>query len=141
VTVVSAYPSTKDLWQTGKSFYLGDLTTRDEGHIIVVSSLEDGFGDHPKFAEFLSYDLRDLEAIIDQDSVEDPLAIVAAIAVKRITLKKRITVVTKENNIPCINIKNFEIVPTFPEKILKNRSVVILKDSYVLPVVEEGSKQ
>ena len=63
VSIISAYPSIKDLWQTGKVFYTGDIVTKKGGHIFVVSPIEDGFGDHADFVEFLKYDLEELKSL------------------------------------------------------------------------------
>ena len=138
VSIISAYPSIKDLWQTGKVFYTGDIVTKKGGHIFVVSPIEDGFGDHADFVEFLKYDLEELKSLIHQRVTRVPLVIGAAIAVREILDNKKITLVTHNKNVSTLRIGNFEIVHDFEELETKGKDLIVLEDSYVLPVIQSG---
>nr|WP_312058971.1 lactate racemase domain-containing protein [Fervidobacterium pennivorans] len=146
ITVLSAYPSTKDLWQTGKAFYIGDLVTKSGGTMIILSPLEDGRGDHGEYLNLLHCDLKDLLNAVHKRVVDDPLAIVAAIATKRILRKKRIVLLTDNRNFENKKIDSFEIIPMsvlqmeeYLSDLLSSTNndykIVVIGDSYVLPKV------
>ncbi|MBN2218791.1 MAG: DUF2088 domain-containing protein, partial [Kosmotogaceae bacterium] len=81
VTVISSYPSITDFWQCGKALYTSDLITKDGGDIVMVSTLDEGFGDHPLFASLLRLEANEILEKLDMITTEDPLAYVAAYAV------------------------------------------------------------
>jgi nickel-dependent lactate racemase len=146
MTIISAYPSTKDFWQTGKAFYTGDLVTETGGEIIVVSPLSDGLGDHHKYLNLLQYNIEDLLDAMNKRLIEDPLAAVAAVATKRILREKKITLLTTNKNFENKRIDNLKIVSMSIREIeeylnellrkMHNKcKILIVGDSYVLPRV------
>jgi len=76
--------------------------------------------------------------LIHQRVTRDPLVIGAAIAVREILDNKKITLVTHNKNVSTLRIGNFEIVHDFEELETKGKDLIVLEDSYVLPVIQSG---
>lgn len=142
VTVISSYPSTTDFWQGGKALYTADLLTKDGGDIVVVSPLEEGFGDHPLFASLLHKKSTEILVELDRVTTEDPLAYVAAYAVKSIMERKKIHLISDTKHawkFEKVGLKvRKDLQVTLDQLIGKNTAVAVMRNSLVLPEVDDN---
>ncbi len=140
VTFISSYPSVNDFWQSGKALYTADLITKDGGKIVMISPLFEGFGDHPVFAQMLRKNsgkiLKELESL----SGEDPLAYVAAYAVKKIMEKKEIHIISETEYVEDFKKIGLKITgesePLEKEVLDKNLKVIVLNNCLILPKIK-----
>lgn len=140
ITVISSYPSTTDFWQGGKALYTADLITKDGGDIIMVSPLNEGFGDHPAFAKLLRLKSAEILEELDGLTAQDPLAYVAAYAVKNIMERKRVHIVSDTAYRSMFDEIGLSVHDDLQKTIdsikAKDREIVVLENSYILPQVE-----
>lgn len=141
VTVISAYPSVTDFWQGGKALYTADLITKDGGDIVLVAPLEEGFGDHPVFARLLTNRSEEILSELDKLSSDDPLAYVAAYAVKDIMERKRVHIVsdtTYDSLFEFVGLKvHRDLQAVIDSTVISSRTTIVLENSYTLPQVGE----
>lgn len=138
IAIISAFPATIDIWQSGKGFYLGDMVVKDKGTIILVTPLDEGKGDHPDFLSMLNIEPFRIKNILEQNLITDPLAAVAAYAVRNIAERCVLRIVSTNSTIQHEKILNHEVTDNFQnvidESLSRNDSdVVIFHDIYVLP--------
>ncbi len=137
VTFISSYPSVNDFWQSGKALYTADLITKDSGRIIMISPLFEGFGDHPIFAKKLCKSSDEILESLNNLKGEDPLAFVAAYAVKKIMEKKKISIISEtkySEEFKKIGIDiNLEVDSFVNEIVDKNLKVIVLNNTLILP--------
>ncbi len=138
IAIISSFPSTMDLWQSGKGFYLGDMITKDGGTIILVTTLDDGLGDHPNFLSILNKESFQIKYLLNQNLISDPLAAVSAYAIRNIANRCTLRIVSTNPNIQNIRILDQEITPNIQNVITESLTqdtsdVALLNDIYVLP--------
>lgn len=138
LAVVSAYPATYDLWQSGKGFYLGDIVTKDGGVIILVTYLNELEGGHPEFLSLLDLEPQRIKKLLDKNLINDPLAAVAAYAVSNINKRCILRVVSANSDAQQVKILGHKITDDLQMLIDKalnkgTKNVVIIDDIYVLP--------
>ncbi|RLL91351.1 hypothetical protein BG32_04155 [Mesotoga sp. HF07.pep.5.2.highcov] len=139
VTVISSFPSVTDFWQCGKALYTSDLITKDGGDIVMVSSLDEGFGDHPLFASLLKLEANEILEKLDMITTEDPLAYVAAYAVRKVLQKKKVHIVSDTKfaeEFDELGLRvNSDIQSVVDRLICPGKSVSVLQNSLVLPEI------
>ena len=138
IAIISAFPSTMDLWQSGKGFYLGDMIVKDGGTIILVTPLDEGLGDHPDFMSILDMDSYQIKNLLNQNLIADPLAAVAGYAVRNITDRCNLRIISTNLDFQNIRILGHEITndiqKVINESLTQDTSdVALLNDIYILP--------
>ncbi len=138
IAIISAYPATNDLWQGGKGFYLGDMVVKVGGTIILVTPLDEGKGDHPDFLSMLDKDSVQIKNLIDKNKISDPLAAVAAYAVRNINEHCTLRIVSPNSAIQHKMILNHEIADDFQKVFDESlnedvNNIAIINDIYLLP--------
>ena len=138
IAIISAYPAIYDLWQGAKAFYLGDMVLKDGGTIILATPLNEVMGDHPDFLSTLNMDSLHIRNLLDKNLIDDPLAAVAAYAIKNISEHSTLRVVSTNPAAQHIKILDHEITNDFQmvlEETLNKftNDVIIIEDTYVLP--------
>jgi len=145
VTVISSFPSVTDFWQCGKALYTSDLVTRNGGDIVMVSSLDEGFGDHPLFASLLKLEVEKILERLDMITTEDPLAYVAAYAVRKVIEKKRIHIVSDTKFADQFNELGLTVHPDIQSVVDRvapaGKSIAVLQNSLVLPEISNKEAQ
>ena len=140
VTFISSYPSVNDFWQSGKALYTADLITKDRGKIVMISPLFEGFGDHPVFAQMLRKNSGEILKELESLSGEDPLAYVAAYAVKKIMEKKEIHIISETEYVEDFKKIGLKITgesePLEREVSDKNLKVIVLNNCLILPKIK-----
>lgn len=141
LVIVSAYPATTDMWQSGKGFYSGELIARDGGTIVLVSPLDEGLGDHRDFTSLLGCEPAKILDHLSSKNLPDPLAAVAAYAIRRIGERCRLRIVTSNSSLrgtpllgAPISDNLQEVVNTAADGSGETRAAV-LNDVYVLPML------
>lgn len=145
LTIISSYPSMTDFWQAGKALYTADKITRDGGKIIMVSPLLYGLGDHPLFGDLLRKEKKAILELMDKNESTDPLAYVAAYAVRKILESRRVMICTRKELISIFS--GFEIAvtvniqDTVDEFLSQNPDarIAIFPNSLILPTVKNTS--
>lgn len=138
LVVVSAYPATTDLWQSGKGFYNGDLLVKDGGTLVLVTPLDEGLGDHPEFISLLEKSPAEILAVLDSGKLEDPLAAVASYAIRRISERCRLRIVTNNHSIVGHDLLGAPIsgdIDSVTAEAFRDgaRDLAVVNDSYILP--------
>jgi nickel-dependent lactate racemase len=137
ITLISSFPSTTDLWQSGKALYTADLITKSGGVIIMVSPLTEGFGDHPLFASLLRYPSIRIIQELDGENAGDPLAYVAAYAVQKVMESKRVIIVSEtafSSDFEKLGLKVFSDLQEGIKSVFTvGKRVIALKNSFLLP--------
>lgn len=138
LVIVSAFPSTSDLWQSGKGFYIGEMLVRDGGTLALVTPLEEGLGDHPDFLSLLERSPSEILNLLDAKKLLDPLAAVAAYAIRRIGERCRLRIVTSNESLHGHFMLGATItgdLQSVADEVLRSggESVALINDSYVLP--------
>ena len=138
LVVVSAYPATTDLWQSGKGFYNGDLLVKDGGTLVLVTPLDEGLGDHPEFISLLEKSPAEILAVLDSGKLEDPLAAVASYAIRRISERCRLRIVTNNRSIVGHDLLGAPIsgdIDSATAEAFRDgaRDLAVVNDSYILP--------
>lgn len=138
IAIISAYPATNDLWQSGKGFYLGDMVIKDGGTIILVTTVDEGKGDHSDFLSMLDMESFKIKNLLEQNRVSDPLAAVAAYAVRNINERCSLRIVSPNPATQHLKILNHKVTDDFQiviDEVLKKdtHEVVIIDDIYALP--------
>jgi len=141
LVIVSAYPATTDMWQSGKGFYSGELIARDGGTIVLVSPLDEGLGDHRDFTSLLTCTPAEILDHLSRNNLPDPLAAVAAYAIRRIGERCRLRIVTSNSSLRGTPLLGAPISDNLQEVVnaaaadsVESRAA-ILNDVYVLPVL------
>lgn len=142
IVVISAFPGTTDLWQSGKGFYTGNMLVKDGGTIVLVSPLDEGLGDHPAFISTLEMDLPQIQQFLYQEAVPDPLASAAAYAVREIATRCTLRIVSTNQQLQHRHMLEHEIIADIQQVINESvtpatRNLVICQDVYVLPTYKE----
>jgi nickel-dependent lactate racemase len=142
IVVMSAFPGTMDLWQSGKGFYTGNMLVKDGGTIVLVSPLDEGLGDHPAFISTLEMDLPQIQQFLYHDAVPDPLASAAAYAVREIATRCALRIVSTNQQLQHRHMLGHEITADIQHVIDESittatRNLVICQDVYVLPTYKE----
>jgi len=138
LVLVSAYPATTDLWQSGKGFYIGDMLVKDGGTLILVTPLEEGLGDHPDFIALLDRPPADILELLAGNRLSDPLAAVASYAIRRIGERCSLRIVTGNSSLYGRPLLGAPITGELQSvvdsvRLTPGSSVAVLNDSYVLP--------
>jgi lactate racemase len=138
LVIASAYPSTTDLWQSGKAIYSAEMVAKNGGTIVLVTPLDDGLGDHPDFLKLLNFPSPKIRKILAVGKLEDPLAAVAAYAVRRIADRCPIRIVTTNRTVQGQELLGQRIGGDLQKPIDEAvaagiDSFVLLGNSYVLP--------
>jgi len=138
IAIISAFPSTMDLWQSGKGFYLGDMIVKNGGTIILVTSLDEGLGDHSDFISILDMDSYQIKNLLNQNLIADPLAAVAGYAIRNIANRCTLRIISTNPDIQNIRILDQEITPNIQnvinESLTQDTSdVALFNDIYILP--------
>jgi nickel-dependent lactate racemase len=72
IVLADSYPADRDLWQSAKGFYAGDIAVRDGGTLVVVSPNPEGIADrHPVLCRLGYRPLRDLAHLVESGAVDD----------------------------------------------------------------------
>lgn len=138
LVVISAYPATTDLWQSGKGFYNGDLLVKDGGTLVLVTPLDEGLGDHPEFISLLEKRPSEILAVLDSGKLEDPLAAVASYAIRRISERCKLRIVTNNRSIVGHDLLDAPILGDIDSAIAEAfqdgaKELAVVNDSYILP--------
>ena len=138
IAIISAFPATTDLWQSGKGFYLGDIVVKDGGTIILVTPLDEGKGDHPDFLSILDMESLRIKNLLDQNLINDPLAAVAGYAVRNIADRCNLRIISTNTDFQNIRILDHEITndiqKVINESLTQDTSdIALLNDIYILP--------
>jgi len=140
LVMVSSFPATTDLWQSGKGFYIGEMLVRNGGTLVLVTPLDEGLGDHPDFIELLDRKPSDILGLLDSNKLSDPLAAVAAYAIRRIGEHCRLRIVTSNAALHGQPLLGAPITGDLASVVLEAfpsgcGSAAQLNDSYVLPKI------
>jgi len=138
IAIISAFPAITDIWQSGKGFYLGDMVVKNRGTIILVSPLDEGLGDHPDFISILAMDSCHIKNLLDHNLLGDPLAALAAYAIRNIADRCNLRIISTNPNLQDIRILCHEITNDIQnvinESLTQDTSdVALLNDIYILP--------
>lgn len=138
IAIISAFPAITDFWQSGKGFYLGDMIVKDGGTIILVTPLDEGLGDHPNFMSILDMDSYQIKHSLNQNLIADPLAAVAAYAIRNIANRCTLRIISTNPVIQNIRILDQEITSNIQnilnESLNQDTSdIALLNDIYILP--------
>jgi len=139
VSIVSSYPSVNDFWQAGKALYVADKVTSEGGKIIMMAPLDDGLGDHPIFGSLLSKEKETILEEMDRKR-DDPLAYVAAYAVRKILESKETLIYTRRDLATVFSKFRIPIVDDVQETINAtlngnpNVKIAILPNSLIFPI-------
>ena len=144
--IISPYPSIRDLWQSGKGFYIGETMLKDKGTLILATPLEEGIGDHPAFIGNLPNPLSEIKRSLEDPSMEDPLALSVAYATRKIADQFHLVLVTPHPQVQNMKIPGVEIFSDLQEAVKKEivdktsssraiETVALVQDGYVLPYV------
>lgn len=141
VAIISSYPASQDLWQSGKGFYIGEHLVPDGGVIILASPLIDGTGDHPEFASALRMSVKEIESLLADRKVSDPLGVSASCAIRKIMETKTLILVTDNCHVKkeVEEISGIPVCSSIGEALQlvqskKMRRVALVQDLYVLPL-------
>jgi len=138
LVIVSSFPATTDLWQSGKGFYIGEILAKDGGTIILITPLEEGYGDHPDFISLLNHKPSEILDLLRGNKLPDPLAAVASYAIRQMNDRFNLRVVTSNASLygqsflgwPITGDISCVIHEAFPSGC---EVASLLNDSYVLP--------
>ena len=111
----------------------------------MVSSLDEGFGDHPLFASLLKIEAEKILERLDVITTEDPLAYVAAYAVRKVIEKKRIHIVSNTKFADQFNELGLKVHPDIQSVVDRvataGKSIAVLQNSLVLPEISNKEAQ
>jgi len=138
--IVSSFPATTDLWQSGKGFYSGEMLTRDGGTLVLVTPLEEGLGDHPEFISLLEKTPGEILDLLRSGKLADPLAAVASYAIRRIGERCRLRIVTSNASLLGRDVLGAPIQGDFDAVTAEAISeeapdLAVINDSYILPTI------
>jgi len=95
ITIASSYPADIDYWQGSKALYAADLVTNPGGTIILVTPCPEGISPtHPKLAEYLQRNVKELKAMAEQRDAEDLVALGAALEMVNLSTKYGVTIIS-----------------------------------------------
>ena len=141
VTVVSGCPVDINLVQSSKGIYIGDLTTKPGGTIVIVGGCKDGIGGglEDQLRSGLSVD--EMAGRI-RDGKVDPTGGTSACLLKRILEGKEIMVVSKylNHDLEELGFRHASGLDETFEVLKKERpeaDVTVIPNKYIHPVVED----
>jgi nickel-dependent lactate racemase len=72
IVLADSHPADRDLWQSAKGFYAGDIAVRDGGTLIVVSPNPEGVAErHPLLLQLGYRPFREIARLVAESAVDD----------------------------------------------------------------------
>jgi nickel-dependent lactate racemase len=95
ITISTSYPADIDYWQGSKALYSADLVTTAGGTIIQVTPCPEGISPtHPKLADYLQHDTKELKEMSEQSGAEDLVALGVALELVNMLAKHEVILVS-----------------------------------------------
>jgi nickel-dependent lactate racemase len=116
VAVVDSHPADRDLWQSAKGFYAGDIAVRDGGTLIVVSPNPEGVADRHPIVLRLGYrPFSEIARLVEDRAVDDVVG--AAVLADLAQIVDRVDCILVSPGVPCDQAERlgFRHAPTPPD--------------------------
>jgi hypothetical protein len=98
--IADSHPADRDLWQSAKGFYAGDIAVRDGGTLIVVSPNPDGVAERHPIVLRLGYrPFPEIARLVDSGTVDDVVG--AAVLADLAQIVDRVDCILVSPGIPC----------------------------------------
>jgi nickel-dependent lactate racemase len=102
IVVADSHPADRDLWQSAKGFYAGDIAVRDGGTLIVVSPNTEGVAErHPIMLRLGYRPFPEIARLVDDGAVDDVVG--AAVLADLAQIVDRVDCILVSPGIPCDN--------------------------------------
>lgn len=149
IVLADSYPADRELWQSAKGFYAGDIAVRDGGTLIVVSPNPEGVADrHPILLELGYRPFPEIARLVDDGAVDDVVG--AAVLADLAQIVDRVDCILVSPGISCDQAERlgFRHAPTpqdaltmaFERQGSAARVVVLRYGGRVLPRVRDGAE-
>jgi hypothetical protein len=100
IVVADSHPADRDLWQSAKGFYAGDIGVRDGGTLIVVSPNPEGVADRHPIVLGLGYrPFAEIAGLVNAGAVDDVVG--AAVLADLAQIVDRVDCILVSPGIPC----------------------------------------
>jgi lactate racemase len=100
IVLADSYPADRDLWQSAKGFYAGDIAVRDGGTLIVVSPNPEGVAErHPIVTRLGYHPFPELARLMESGVVDDVVG--AAVLADLAQIVDRVDCILVSHGIPC----------------------------------------
>jgi nickel-dependent lactate racemase len=100
IVLTDSHPADRDLWQSAKAFYAGDIAVRDRGTLIVVSPNAEGVAErHPILLRLGYRPFQEIARLVDTGAVGDVVG--AAVLADLAQIVDRVDCILVSPGIPC----------------------------------------
>jgi hypothetical protein len=100
IVLADSHPADRDLWQSAKGFYAGDIAVRDGGTLIVVSPNPEGVADRHPIVLRLGYrPFLGIARLVESGAVDDVVG--AAVLADLAQIVDRVDCILVSPGIPC----------------------------------------
>jgi nickel-dependent lactate racemase len=100
IALADSYPADRDLWQSAKGFYAGDIAVRDGGTLIVVAPNPEGVAErHPILLRLGYRPFPELAHLVESDAADDVVG--AAVLADLAQIVDRVDCILVSPGIPC----------------------------------------
>jgi nickel-dependent lactate racemase len=148
IVLADSYPADRELWQSAKAFYAGDIAVRDGGTLIVVSPNPEGVADRHPIVLRLGYQpFREIARLVEGGAVDDVVG--AAVLADLAQIVDRVDCILVSPGIPCEQAERlgFRHAPTpqdalamaFERQGSTARVVVLRYGGRILPRIDNAS--
>jgi nickel-dependent lactate racemase len=148
IVLADSYPADRELWQSAKGFYAGDIAVRDGGTLIVVSPNPEGVADrHPILLRLGYQPFREIAQLVEGGAVDDVVG--AAVLADLAQIVDRVDCILVSPGIPCEQAERlgFRHAPTpqdalamaFERQGSTARVVVLRYGGRILPRIDNAS--
>jgi nickel-dependent lactate racemase len=149
IVVADSYPADRDLWQSAKGFYAGDIAVRDGGTLIVVSPNPEGVAEHHPILLRLGYrPFAEIASLVESGAVDDVVG--AAVLADLAQIVDRVDCILVSPGISCDEAERlgFRQAPTpqdalamaFERQGATARVAVLRHGGRILPRIENGAR-
>jgi hypothetical protein len=100
IVLIDSHPADRDLWQSAKGFYAGDMAVRDGGTLIVVSPNPEGAAEHHPIVMQLGYrPFPEIARLVESGAVDDVVGV--AVLADLAQIVDRVECILVSPGIPC----------------------------------------
>jgi nickel-dependent lactate racemase len=147
IVLADSYPADRDLWQSAKGFYAGDIAVRDGGTLIVVSPNPEGVAERHPIVLRLGYrPFPEIARLVESGAVDDVVG--AAVLADLAQIVDRVDCILVSPGIPCEQVERlgFRHAPTpqdalamaFERQGSAARVVVLRHGGRILPRIDNA---